>query len=281
MERRVKRIVLRWVGTSPLWGAACFVYAFLLAPFVVVTVASFEGSQSLFYNFPPRQFSLAWYWQIPPKYFHALGVSFVVATVASLIAALIGTVGALGIVRGRVRGKEMIQAWFRLPLQVPFVVTGVVFLQFYYQLTDVIGVNLAGTLWGLIIAHVFVTVPYSVGAVSSVLARVDTQLEEAAESLGAAAWSRFWRVTFPLIRPGIFAGILYAFIISFGDVPVAVFLAGPESVTFPVEIFQSLQFDFNPAVLAISALVVIFSLALILVMQRVVGLDIVLRTGQR
>ncbi len=272
-----------WSGarTFPLWGAAAFVYLFLLAPFFVVAIASLDGSQSFFYNFPPRQLSLAWYWEIPAKYFRAFGVSLLVAAITSVVSGAIGTVAALGLVRGRVVGKGWVHSFFRLPLQIPFVVTGVVFLQFYYRLADFIGINMAGGFAGLVTAHVFVTIPYSVGTVSSVLERFNPRLEEAAESLGASSWSTFRRVTFPLIRPGIFAGVLYAFIISFGDVPIAVFLAGGEYVTLPVEIFQSLQFDFNPAVLALSTLAVSFSLVLILTMQKVVGLDIVLPTGRR
>jgi putative spermidine/putrescine transport system permease protein len=171
----------------------------------------------------------------------------------------------------------VIEALFRLPLQVPFVVTGVVFLQFYYRLADLVGVNAAGSLPGLIGAHVFVTIPYSVGTVAAVLARFDRGLEEAADSLGATPWSTFWQVTFPLIRPGIFAGTLYAFIVSFGDVPVAIFLSGSSRATLPVEIFQSLQFDFDPSVLAMSTVVVVLSVLLVVVMQRAAGLDIVWR----
>lgn len=260
-------------------AVAVFVYVFLLAPFFVVAIASLEGSQAFFYNFPPRQLSLAWYGEIPVKYFRAFGVSLAVGAITALISGITGTAAALGLVRGRIRRQPLVQAVFRLPLQIPFVVTGVVFLQAYYRLVDVVGVNLAGSLSGMILAHVFVTIPYTVGAVSSVIVRMSPRLDEAAASLGASAWSTFRRVSFPLVRPGIFAGVLYAFIISFGDVPIAVFLAGSNTVTLPVEIFQSLQFDFNPAVLALSTLVVIFSLALIIVMQRVVGLDIVLRTS--
>ena len=264
-----------------LIGVTALVYGFLLAPFVVVVVASFDGSQTLFYGFPPRQFSLAWYWRIPGKYFEAFGLSLIVASVTALVSGGIGTVAAIGLARGDARGRQVMEAIFRLPLQIPFVVTGVVFLQFYVRLSDLIGANLAGTIWGLIIAHVFVGIPYSVGAVGAVLTRLNPRLEEAAESLGASPWSTFWRITFPLLRPGVFAGVLYAFIISFGDVPIAVFLSGPETTTLPVEIFQALQFDFDPAILALSALVVLFSLGLIVVVQRWVGLDIVVRTGQR
>ena len=264
-----------------LFAVALAVYVFLLAPFVVVAVASFEGSQAFFYNFPPRHLSLAWYGQIPVKYFHAFSVSLLVGAITAVAATVVGTIAALGLTRGGLRRRTAVEAVFRLPLQVPFVVTGVVFLQFYYRLADVTSVNLAGRLPGLIVAHVFVTIPYVVGTVASVLLRMNERLEEAAATLGASPWSTFRRVTLPVIRPGIVAGGLYAFIISFGDVPVAVFLAGPGVTTLPVEIFQSLQFDFTPAILAVSTVMVLFSVALIAVMQRVVGLDMVLRTGGR
>ena len=101
---------------------AALVYVFLLAPFFVVALASLEGSQGLFFNFPPRQLSLAWYGEIPPKYFRAFGLSLLVGTVSALIAGSVGTAAALGVVRGRVRRQPLVQAFFRLPLQVPFVV---------------------------------------------------------------------------------------------------------------------------------------------------------------
>ena len=93
-----------------LFVAAAFVYCFLLAPFFVVAIGSMEGSKSFFYNFPPHQFSMAWYWQIPPKYFHALGTSLIVAVISAVGAGAIGTAAALGIIRGNVPGKELVQS---------------------------------------------------------------------------------------------------------------------------------------------------------------------------
>jgi putative spermidine/putrescine transport system permease protein len=269
--------VRRGLRSAPLVAVAAAVYVFLLAPFFVVCLASLDGSLAPFANFPPRRLSLAWYGRIAPKLFTALWVSLAVGGVTAVISGVIGTTAAFGIVRGAPRGRSVIEALFRLPLQVPFVVTGVVFLQFYYRLVDLVGVNAAGTLPGLVLAHVFVTIPYSVGTVAAVLARFNRGLEEAADSLGATPWATFWQVTFPLIRPGIFAGTLYAFIVSFGDVPVAIFLSGSSRATLPVEIFQSLQFDFDPSVLAMSTVVVVLSVLLVVVMQRAVGLDIVWR----
>jgi putative spermidine/putrescine transport system permease protein len=126
-----------------------------------------------------------------------------------------------------------------------------------------------------------VTIPYSVGTVGAVLISANPRLEEAARTLGASEWSVFRRVLLPLIKPGVFAGFFYGFIVAFGDVPIAVFLAAGKFVTLPVEIFQTLQFDFDPAVLAISTLVVFFSALLIVAVQRLVGFDLVLPAARR
>jgi putative spermidine/putrescine transport system permease protein len=271
----------RLLAELPFRMAAFCAYTFLLAPIVVVALASLEGELSYHFEFPPRHLSLAWYGNIPVKYFHAFGVSLVVATASALLATSIGAAAALGIVRGNVPGKELLQAFFRLPLQIPLVVTGVVFLQFYYQLVDIVGANLLGTWAGLIAAHVFITIPYGVGAVGAVLQRANPRLEEAARIAGASELAVFRRVTLPLMLPGLFAGFFYAFIVSFGDVPVSLFLASGKFVTLPVEIFQTLLFDFDPAVLALSTLIVVFSLVLIVAAQRLASFDLVLPSGKR
>jgi len=160
-------------------------------------------------------------------------------------------------------------------------VTGVVFLQFYNQFALASGIDPLGSFAGLVVAYVFVTIPYSVGTVGAVLARVNPRLEEAARTLGASEWSVFRRILLPVIKPGLFAGFFYGFIVAFGDVPVAVFLAASGFVTLPVEVFQTLQFDFDPAVLALSTLVVMFSALLILAVQRLAGFDLVLPSASR
>jgi putative spermidine/putrescine transport system permease protein len=263
------------------WGVTGAVYLFLLGPILAVALASLEGQQSYAFHFPPEHPSLVWYSHIPQKYWDALGVSLTAAMIAAVISTVIGAAAAIGLVRGNWRGRAALQAFFNLPLQVPLVVTGVVFLQFYNQLAFASGVDPVGSLAGLVIAYVFVTIPYSVGTVGAVVSRVDPRLEEAARTLGASEWSVFRRVLLPLIKPGLFAGFFYGFIVAFGDVPVAVFLAAGGFVTLPVEIFQTLQFDFDPAVLALSTLVVIFSALLIVAVQRLVGFDLVLPSTTR
>jgi putative spermidine/putrescine transport system permease protein len=271
----------RTTRNAVLLGITLFVFVFLLGPVLIIAVASLESSMTYHYTFPPADPSLKWYVSIPGKYMHALGISFALGAVSALISTSLGAMAALGIVRGQTGGAQLLQAFFRLPLQIPLVVTGVVFLQFYYLILDAFGISLLGNLAGLVIAHVFITIPYNVSTVAVVLMRHGTRLDEAAESLGATPWSAFRRVTLPAMKPGLFVGLFYSFIISFGDVPVTVFLVGGAFVTLPVEIFQTMQFDWEPAILAVSTIVVLFSFALIILVQRVVGLDLVVPQSRR
>jgi len=248
---------------------------FLLLPFVVVLGSSFDAAAEYHIDFPPRGFTLRNYAAIPPSYIHAAGVSLMVGLSVAVASTVIGLCAALGLVRSQAARREVLESFFRLPVQIPFVVTGAVFLQFYFQLAAWTGVDVLTGPVGLIIAHVFVAVPYSVGAVTAVLLRFDSSLEEAAESLGASGWGTFWRVTFPVIRPGVMAGLFYAFIVSFGDVPMALFLVTGKWTTLPVQIFQDMQFDFKPSILAVSSLIAVLSLIAILAAQKLAGLEMV------
>jgi putative spermidine/putrescine transport system permease protein len=260
------------------WGGA--VYVFLLAPLVVVAGASLNGGPFLAYvNFPPDRISLDWYLAIPGAHFRAIGLSLGLALVVAAAACLLGVPAALGLVRGRMPGKALLAALLRAPLQIPFVVIGVAFLQLYYVVGDAVGLYLQASFTGLALAHVFAATPYVIGSVGAVLQRFDVRLEEAALSLGASRWSAFRRVTLPVIMPGVYTGALYAFMLSFTDVPIVLFLAGAGFTTFPVEVFHSFQFDFNPTILASSTLVMLFSLGVLLLIQKVVGLNTLLRSG--
>ena len=259
------------------------VLVFLLAPVVVVVLASFDGGDPVagraFLNFPPTSLSLQWYFSIQPRLFHSLWISFLVACFAAGVGTVIGVPAALGLVRGNLPGKTLLGALFRAPLQIPFIVIGVAFLQTYYLLGDALGLRLTGSFLALAVGHLFVATPYVIGSVGSVLFRFNPNLEEAALSLGASRWRTFRRVTLPIIMPGIYAGALFAFMVSFGDVPISLFLASPKYATLPLEIFHSMEFDFDAAVLAISTLIVFASLVILWLIQKSVGLDVMLRSG--
>jgi putative spermidine/putrescine transport system permease protein len=242
-----------------LVAAAAVTYLFMLTPLFVIAAASLDGGATAYIRFPPESLSLHWYLEIPRKYWLSL---------------------ALGIARGTANGSAWLTTYFNLPLQIPFVVTGVVFLQFYNILAAALDVDLVGRFWGLIGAHVFFCIPYAVGAVGSVITTDLDRNENAARIAGATEWRVFRRITLPALKPGLFSGFFFAFIISFGDVPVSVFLVSGGAVPLPVEIFQTLQFDFDPTVLAISTIVLLLSAGFILGMRRLTGLDIMLPGGR-
>ena len=274
------RLRMDGVVTGSMVGG---VLVFLLAPVVVVVLASFDGGDPVagraFLNFPPSNLSLQWYFSIQPRLFHSLWISFLVACFAAGIGTVIGVPAALGLIRGNLPGKTVLSALFRAPLQIPFIVIGVAFLQTYYLLGDALGLRISGSFIALAVGHLFVATPYVIGAVGSVLLRFNPNLEEAALSLGASRWRAFRRVTLPIIMPGIYAGALFAFMVSFGDVPISLFLASPKYTTLPLEIFHSMEFDFDAAVLAISTLIVFASLVILWLIQKSVGLDVMLRSG--
>ncbi len=259
-----------WVG----WA-----YFFLLAPMAVVIGSSFDGTSA--YSgvvFPPQELTLKWYRQIPSSHFQSLGLSVALALSVAIGACILGIPAALGVVRGRLPGKSFFLAFFRAPMQIPAVVTGVAFLRLYYVAGDATGLFLNASFLGLYLGHLFVATPYVIGTVVSVLQRFNTRLEEAALSMGASPWRTFRRVTLPTIMPGVHAGALYAFMVSFSDVPIAMFLTAPGFVTYPVELFFGIETDFNPSVLASASLVILFSLVALLLVQRVIGLDTVVHT---
>lgn len=254
---------------------AIVTFAFLLGPFVVLVGASLDSGMSTFARFPPRDLSLDWYFKIPSQYWEALRTSFLVACTVSVLSTIVGLSAAIGLVRSGIGGQQAFQAFFRIPVQIPLVVTGAVFLEFYFRLAAMLGIELLYTFSGLVIAHLFIAIPYSVGAICAVLVRLDPFLEEAALSLGATRWSAFRRVVLPAIRPGVVISVFYAFIVSFGDVPVSLFLVNNEISTFPVRLFYDMQFDFHPTILSVSSLVLGLSFVLVLGVQRLAGMSLV------
>jgi putative spermidine/putrescine transport system permease protein len=196
-------------------------------------------------------------------------------------ALLIGLPAAFGLVRGRFPGRFVVDALFRAPLQIPVIVSGVAFLQSYYFITSIGGPALQGSLPGLFLGHLFVATPYTIGSIAASLQRFNPRLEEAALTLGASRLRVMWRVTLPLLMPGIYGGLLYAFLVSFTEVTISVFLAGTSTKPFPVMIFESVTSDMEPSVPALSTIVFLGSMVLIYAMQRVMGMEALLRSGAR
>jgi len=262
--------------------AAAWLVAFLVSlrgPLAVVVGASFGEAERGITAFPPAKYTLAWYTKIDKAYWLALATSFGVAVASTLAAVALGIPAALGLVRSRFAAKPLVAAVFRAPVQIPAVVSGVAFLQFYYVVGEATGWPLVGSFVGLWLAHVFIATPYVVSSVGAVLHRFNVRLEEAALTLGASRWSTLRRVTLPVIMPGVYSGATYAFMVSFSDLPISLFLASEEVRTFPVVLFQAMDYDFNPSLLAVSTFIIAFAFVAMWCFQKLIGLDTLLRSS--
>jgi putative spermidine/putrescine transport system permease protein len=272
MNRRFARTLAAVALLAP-------VFLVLLAPIAVIALGSLDDAARAYVAIPPKDLGIASYFAIKPRYWAALQTSVLLGLTAAAAASLVGVPAALGLVRGRMPGKEIILVILRAPLQIPALVLGVSFLEMYYAIGQATGWYAQDSFLGLAIAHSFAVTPYVVGTLVSVLQRYDASIEEAAIILGASPTGTLWQVTLPLLRPGLFAGALYAFATSFSEVPITVFLSGSHITTFPVEVFNTLQFDFDPSILAISTIVTIISLLTVYAMQRLLGLQSFLNIG--
>jgi putative spermidine/putrescine transport system permease protein len=247
-----------------LWSWA--VYGFVLAPIVVILLASLTAAE--YTSFPPHGLSLRWYLEIPrhPEFLESLWISLIVAALSGIAATALGTPAALALVRYRFPGRDALNGFFLSPLMLPAVILGVALLQFYTR------VGITRTPAALVCGHLVITVPYVVRLVSASLAGLDPSLERAALILGATPWKAFTRVTLPLIAPGVIAGGAFATIVSFDDVSIALFLASPKTTTLPVRIFTYIEQTFDPLVTAVCSLLVLLTAAVVVVIERSVGL---------
>jgi putative spermidine/putrescine transport system permease protein len=249
---------------------------FMAAPIISVMVSSFSGGA--IFVFPPSAFTVRWYSQIPFSYLQALKVSLQVGAGATTIALLVGVPAGLALVRGHLPGSRMLSAICLMPLMVPSLVLGVAALQFANVIFDEFQVSLAETILGLTLAHSAFTIPFVVRAIIAGQIQVNDDIENAAMNLGAGPLRVFLTVTLPMLRPAILSGAIAAFLISFDDVPIALFLGGGQVTTLPVLILNSIQFDLSPALLALSSIVAGSILLLIAICGKVFGLDKVFGT---
>jgi len=219
---------------------------YLLLPVIVVIATSF--TTTAYPLFPPRGFTLRWFetFLAMPEFVAGMRLSALLAGTATLIATCLGTMAAFGLARGPRRPRSPVSALFLSPIVFPAVVLGLALLIFYSR------TGLAGSFPGMVAAHVVLVTPFVVRMVAGSLAEFDDSVEEAARNLGAGWLRVFFRVTLPIIRPGVVAGAVFAFIISFDELVVTLFLAGPGLQTLPIRVFTFVQYNSTPVISAIS-----------------------------
>ena len=240
------------------------VYIGLLAPLVVVVAVSFGPSAA--FEFPPSVFTLHWFEaffasrEFVTSFFR---ISLVVGLLAALFATLLGTAAAVALVRFRFFGREALETFFLLPLLVPQILLGAALYLLYARLA------IQASIWTLLCGHLVICTPYVIRSVTAGLVGLDPRLEEAAMSLGATRVQAFFKVTLPLLRSSLLSGAIFAFIISFSDINLALFLSGPESTSLPVHLFSQIQWQGDPTIAAASSLQIVIIGTLILVVQRI------------
>ena len=249
-----------------------FVVLFLLLPVLAIAVSSV--SISPLFVFPPSGFTWQWYGSIPSSYLDALRISTAVAGGSTALALLVGVPAAIALARGRFPFGSTLSALLLSPLMIPSLVIGVALFQFSPVIWTNFGVSLTGTVFGLIVAHGTFTIPLVIRAVIAGQTQFDNSVEEAATSLGASPFRTFLTITLPVLSPSIVSGGIFAFLMSFDDVPVSLFVGGGTTTTLPVAIFNAIQFNLSPDLMALCTLVSMGVLVLLLICSRLLGSDL-------
>ena len=241
----------------PLQIGAWLAFVVLLLPVVIVVLAGLNSGDHL--TWPPEGLSLRWVFAFfeASEFLDAYVFSLWLAVVVMVISTTLGTMAAIFLTRMTFPGRNLLRAYFLSPLILPGIVLGLALYVFYVSS----GIGLSRTLPGLIIGHVLVTAPYVIGTVSAALFNFDIALEEAARSLGAGPLTAFRKVTLPIIGPGVAAGAIFAFIVSFGQFDVSLFLSTPNYTPLPIALYISLRYTFEPTAAAAG----IFAIALVVV----------------
>jgi putative spermidine/putrescine transport system permease protein len=244
-------------------GAIVF---FLLMPIAIVIV--FALNPTPYIAFPPVGVTLRWFVKFftSSDFMNALWLSLRVAAAVVVLSTTIGAMCALAIARGNLPGARLLTALFLSPLMLPTILTGLALFQ-VFMLSGI-----GRPVWGLVIGHSIVAVPYVLRTTLAVLHNFDRGVEEAAASLGAPPWRVFFEVTLPLIRPGVLAGAIFAFIVSFDQFPISLFLVVPNGETLPVVLFNYIRFDLDGAIAAASMVSIFLALAVVVLLERTIGL---------
>jgi putative spermidine/putrescine transport system permease protein len=238
-----------------LWAVCVLVLAFLILPILIIVPLSF--SSGTFLTFPLPGLSLRWYqefftsapWQL------SLRNSLIVASATTALATVLGTLAALGLTRARLPGQTLLMGLIVSPMVVPLVIVavGVYFAYAPFGLTS--------SLLGLTLAHTALAAPFVVITVSATLQGFDPNQARAGASLGASPVVVFRRIILPLILPGVISGALFAFVTSFDEVVLSIFLAGPAVKTLPVRIWEEIRVEYTPVVAVAATIMIAFALA--------------------
>lgn len=256
----------RSLGSFMLGLHSWLIYVFLYAPIVILVLFSFTTD-----SFGARMtgFTFQWYGRLlqDERLIGAAWNTLKVALASTVVSTIIGTLTALAMERYRFRGRTATDALLYLPIVIPEIVMALALLAFFafgFGLIEALtGARLKMSLTTVIISHIAFSISFVVVVVRASLKGFDRRLEEAAQDLGADAWQTFWRITFPLILPGIIGGALLAFTISLDDFIISFFTTGPGTSLLPIEVYAQVKRAVTPKINAISTLMLLISMTLV------------------
>lgn len=243
---------------------------FTLAPIAVVCVVAFTPES--FLSFPTSGLSLRWFRAIAdyPEFMRAFWQSVWLGALSSGIALTLSVPAALAAARYRFAGRDALMALFQSPLMIPHVVLGIAFLRFFTE------IGLSGTFLALVLAHVIIVFPFALRLTLASATGMNPAVEQAAASLGAGEATILRRITLPLVAPGLISGWALAFINSFDELTMSVFISTPRIETLPVRMFLYIQDNIDPLVTSVSAAVIGVTLVALIVLDRLNGLEALL-----
>jgi len=245
----------------------------ILAPLGITMWVAFFSNKIM--SFPPEGYSVEWFlraWELA-AFRNGFLLSVQLALTAAALGLLLGVPAAIAIARYRFPGRELINTALMSPIMVPAIVAGSAIYLFYIEFQVATEVEVAGTLLGLVIAHTLITIPWVLRLVTASLAGMDPAIEEASLSLGASRLTTFLRITLPVIRPGIIAGGLFAFIVSFGDLEKSLLLVGPGRSTLPIAMLNYLEYRTDPTIMSVATIQILIIGAALILSDRYVRLS--------
>ena len=249
-----------------LTAVAVLVFAFLIIPLCIITVTAFGGGSAI--TFPIDSFSLKWFANVfsLESFRNSFLTSLEIGLLATVIALLVGVPAAYALARSGMRGRGILKSVFLSPTIVPGIVIGFVLYQFLVLTLRI------PVFAGLLAGHFMVTLPYVIRVVGSSLDQFDFSIEEAAWSLGCPKMKAFFRVVLPNITSGISAAFMLAFINSFNNIPVSMFLSGPGVSTFPATLMNYIEYNYNPTVSAVSVVLMAATMLIMVIVDKTLGI---------
>ncbi|WP_117196378.1 ABC transporter permease [Rhizobium terrae] len=258
------------------WISLCLILAFITLPLLVVVAASLSPSSTV--TFSPADWTMKWYAALwASKWLDPFILSAKIAVIVSLVSGVLGALGAYAIAYEKCPGSEAIMAFLLSPLAVPQIVKGVAIVIF---LSSAGLYALLGTP-GLIAAHIVLTLPFAARMIATSIYNFDKNLDRAAQILGASKWQRIRHVLLPLIKPGVFSGMTFAFIISFNNIPLSVFLVRPGQTTLPITVINYMEYSLDPVLAAVNVASLIFILATIFLFEKLGGFSAQIHGGSK